>query len=81
MKWKNIASDTSVFFVTATITQWRPLPAHVYARNLLPKDLEFCRQKYGCRIPTYVIMPIYTQHCCEAKPGQRTRPVAVVELA
>ena len=57
MKWKNIACDTTTFFITATITEWQPLLARPRARDILVKDFEFYRNKYGCRILAYVIMP------------------------
>ena len=56
MKWKNLAECTT-FFITATITGWRPLPAASRARDTLLRDLEFYRVKYGCRTLAYVIMP------------------------
>lgn len=57
MRWKNLAVGTTVFFVTATITEWRPLLAQEHAKDILLEDLEFYRAKYGCRILAYVIMP------------------------
>ena len=56
MKWKNIASGTT-FFITGTITEWQPLLARPQARSILLQDLEFYRDKYGCSILAYVIMP------------------------
>ena len=56
MKWRNLAECT-MFFITATIAEWRPLLAEPPARDILPRDLEFYRVKYGCRILAYVIMP------------------------
>ena len=56
MKWRNLAECT-MFFITATITEWRPLLAEPRARDILLRDLEFYRVKYGCRILAYVIMP------------------------
>lgn len=56
MKWKNIPSGTT-FFITATITEWQPLLARPRARDILLQELEFYREKYGCRILAYVIMP------------------------
>jgi len=60
MKWKNIAGDTSVFFVTGTVTVWQPLLMREPARRILLADLEFYRGKYGCGIVAYVLMP---EHC------------------
>ena len=57
MKWKNIGSDTTMFFVTATVTEWQPLLARPEARYILLRDLDFYREKYGGRIVAYVIMP------------------------
>lgn len=57
MKWKNLAADTTVYFITATITEWQPLFAHAFARGILLKDLDFYRRKYDCQILAYVIMP------------------------
>ena len=57
MKWKNHASDTTVYFITATITEWQPLFMHARARDILFRDLEFYRAKYGCQILAYVVMP------------------------
>ncbi len=56
MKWKNIAHSTT-FFITATITEWQPLLARPVARDTVLRDLEFYRNKYGCKILAYVIMP------------------------
>ncbi len=56
VKWKNIACGTT-FFITATITQWQPLLARPVARDMVLRDLEFYRNKYGCKILAYVIMP------------------------
>ncbi len=56
MKWKNMAYSTT-FFITATITEWRPLLANSVARDIVLRDLEFYRNKYGCKILAYVIMP------------------------
>jgi putative transposase len=57
MKWKNLATGTSVFFITATITDWQPLFVHEEARRILLDDWEFYRNKYGAKIIAYVIMP------------------------
>jgi putative transposase len=57
MKWKNMASDTSTFFITATITQWQPLFLHEPARFILLADLDFYRRKYEAFILAYVVMP------------------------
>ena len=56
MKWKNLACGTT-FFITATITEWQPLLAVPPVRDVMLRDLEFYREKYGCRILAYVIMP------------------------
>ena len=56
MKWKNRA-DCTTFFITSTITEWRPLLAAPWARDILLRDLEFYREKYSCKILAYVIMP------------------------
>ncbi|MCE5199454.1 MAG: transposase [Armatimonadota bacterium] len=56
MKWKNLAYSTT-FFITATITDWQPLLARPVASDILLSDLEFYRNKYGCKILAYVIMP------------------------
>lgn len=57
MKWKNIASDTSTFFITATITQWQLLLANDEVRDILLRGFEFYRAKYRAKILAYVIMP------------------------
>jgi REP element-mobilizing transposase RayT len=57
MKWKNIGQCTTMFLITATITEWQPLLARDYARKVLLDDLNFYRRKYDCRILAYVIMP------------------------
>jgi REP element-mobilizing transposase RayT len=57
MKWKNLASDTCIFFITGTITEWQPLFLHEETRRILLADLEFYRRKYGAKILAYVIMP------------------------
>ena len=48
MKRKNLAECTR-FFITATIAEWRPLLAEPPARDILLRDLEFYRAKYGCK--------------------------------
>ena len=57
VKWKNIAAQTTTFFITATIKEWQPLLADAYARTIIVNDLQFYREKYRCRILAYVIMP------------------------
>ncbi len=57
LKWKNIPSDTTVFFVTGTIAAWQPLLLQERPRAMLLDDLDFYRTKYGCGIVAYVIMP------------------------
>lgn len=57
MKWKNVASGTHTFFVTATIADWRPLFEHEEARRILLADFDFYRRKHNCRVFAYVIMP------------------------
>ena len=57
MKWKNLGSDTSTFFITATVTEWQPLFLNEEPRSLLLSDFEFYRRKYGILILAYVIMP------------------------
>lgn len=57
MKWKNLAYETSTFFITATVTEWQPLFRHEEARNILLADFDFYRRKYGCEILAYMIMP------------------------
>ena len=54
MKWRNLAYSTT-FFITATITEWQPLLACSVARDTLLQDLEFYRNKYGCKILAYVV--------------------------
>jgi len=56
VKWKNLAYST-IFFITATITEWQPLLAKPAIRDILLEDLEFYRNKYSCKIIAYVIMP------------------------
>ena len=56
VKWKNLTYST-MFFITATITEWQPLLAKTVARDALLRDFEFYRNKYGCKILAYVIMP------------------------
>ncbi|MBI2843489.1 MAG: hypothetical protein HYX78_08825 [Armatimonadetes bacterium] len=57
MKWKNRAEDTSIFFITATITEWQPLFRHKEAREILLEDLDFYRRRYAAKLLAYVIMP------------------------
>ena len=57
MKWKNMDGDTTLFFITATITEWKPLLAEHEPRAILLKDLDFYRAKYLCGILAYVVMP------------------------
>ena len=57
MKWKNLTADTDTFFVTGTVTEWRPLFNHTEARRILLTDLDFYRHKFNCRIGAYVVMP------------------------
>ena len=38
MKWKNLAADTTTFFITATVTEWQPLFLHEEPRHLLLAD-------------------------------------------
>ena len=56
MKWKNLACTTT-YFVTATITRWRPLLAQDQPRSIVLADLDFYRRKYSSKIMAYVIMP------------------------
>ena len=57
MKWKNIALDSNIFFITATITEWQPLLACDQVRRILLDDFQYYRSKYASRIVGYVIMP------------------------
>jgi len=57
MKWKNIASDTSIYFITASITDWQPLFRYEEPRWILLDDIDFYRNKYTTKILAYVIMP------------------------
>lgn len=57
MKWKNLGSDTSTFFITATITEWQPLFIHEEPRRLLLADFDFYRRKYDSLTHAYVVMP------------------------
>lgn len=57
MRWKNIACDANTFFITGTITEWRPLLSLDPVRKILLDDLEYYRSKFESRILGYVIMP------------------------
>ena len=57
MKWKNKACDTSIFYITATITDWQPLFVHEKTRRILLEDFNFYKHKYAAKILAYVIMP------------------------
>ena len=57
MKWKNLATQTNTYFITATFRDWRPLFDYEPARQIMLNDFNFYRIKYGCRILAYVLMP------------------------
>ncbi|MDO8588494.1 MAG: hypothetical protein Q7T82_15815 [Armatimonadota bacterium] len=47
MKWKNIAAETTTFFITDTVTEWQPLLAHQRAREIvlpLSRETRFPKQ-------------------------------------
>jgi putative transposase len=56
MKWKNLASETNTYFITATTTEWKPILMYDRPREILLDDMNFYRNKYGCHIQAYVIM-------------------------
>ncbi len=57
MKWKNIATETNTYFITATITDWQPLFNYETPRRILLDDLVFYKKKYNALIHAFVIMP------------------------
>lgn len=55
-EWRSIASETTTFFITATITEWQPLFAEQQAKAILLEEFDFYRNKYNSKILAYVIM-------------------------
>lgn len=54
--WK-IYEDTSLYFVTTTITDWYPIFTSPEYFKIIIESLKYCREKKGLKIYAFVIMP------------------------
>lgn len=57
MKWKNIDIGPAYYYITGTITQWLPLLARPYIRQMVCDDISIAAREVNGSIAAYVIMP------------------------
>ena len=52
-------SDGSVFFVTFSVVDWLPVFISEPTARIVTDSLNFCQERHGLRINSYVIMPTH----------------------
>jgi putative transposase len=66
------ALDSSMYFVTLTVCGWTDLFTRNTYRDIIIKNLEYCREQEGLQIFCYVLMTNHLHMICNCVDGDLT---------